>query len=674
MSIEVLIKSASEYLSDLDQDRLRSAYTFAEMAHEGQIRKDGVTPYIEHPLSAAYILTQLRVDEDTLIACLLHDVPEDTEYTLDDVEERFGKNVRFLVEGITKLSKVHFRNDMEARQIESLKKLFIHSAQDPRTILIKLADRLHNMSTLDAIPSQEKRERIARETLEIYVPIANLLGIWELKSKLEDYCFKAIHPNDYNYIQELIDNSDLKKHHLLEKSALAVKEILDSKEIPFIEIVGRQKSSFSIYQKMLKGRSFNQIYDFVGLRIVVSDIDSCYKTLGAIHQNFTPKIGRLKDYIAVPKNNGYQSIHTTVFGIEGTLTEIQIRTYDMHLENEYGVAAHYFYRQQKGSEKIKERLSKKYNWVERILQMQMEAKDNDKFLKGLKLDFFKDRIFVFTPKGDVIDLPSDATVIDFAFHVHTDIGRQAEYAILNGKKVPLGTFLKNGDVLEIHTNEHSAGPQVEWLDAVRTNLAKNKIREYLKEKDRSLLVESARSVLDSKLKMFGLEGLSHLAQQHVEKIIQYFDIESLDQLLTEIGNGNIDPSEVVQVIYSETDILGEALDPVHGEVYEREVGRLDKKVRMVIIQVNVDDRIGLLVDIATIFSKTGVNIIRMSSEVEEASNTSQIRFQAEFKDLEQYERLIDMLKTVHGVRSIDRLHSFELNLKDQGDSHKMPAQ
>ncbi len=541
MSIQTLINAAKDYLPDLDVDRLHRAFSFAEMAHSGQIRKDGETPYIQHPLSAAYFLTKLRVDEDTLIACLLHDVPEDTEYTLDDLEERFGENVRFLVEGITKLSKVHYRNDMEARQIESLKKLFIHSAQDPRTILIKLADRLHNMSTLDAIPKPEKRARIARETLEIYVPIANLLGIWELKSQLEDYCFKALHPKDYEHIERLINESDFNKVEYIEKSSEAIKKILDTKGIPYHNIEGRQKTHFSIFQKMLRGKSFTQINDFVGLRIIVDNVDSCYQALGAIHQHFTPKIGRFKDYIAVPKNNGYQSIHTTVFGPSGRLTEIQIRSYDMHLENEYGVAAHYFYRQEPESEKMQERMRKKYSWVDQILEMQREADDNEGFLKGLKFDFFKDRIFVFTPKGDVVDLPMDASAIDFAFHIHTDIGRKAVKAELNGQSVPLGTPLKNGDVLYIQTSEESPGPQVDWLDRVHTNLARNKIREYLREKDRDNLTKDAKRLLDSKLKMFGHAGIKSLTPTEVGAIQEYFSSEDLEKIYLEIASGNIDP-------------------------------------------------------------------------------------------------------------------------------------
>ncbi len=669
--IERLISTARSYLPDLNEARLRDAFEFARAAHEGQLRKDG-TPYITHPVSAAIILTGLRVDEDTLIACLLHDVPEDTERTLDDIEERFGDKVRFLVDGITKLSKVHYRDDMEARQIESLKKLFIHSAQDPRIIIIKLADRLHNMQTIEAVPKPEKRHRIAKETLEIYVPIANLLGIWEVKNQLEDACFRVLLPREYAEMIRLVEASEKERESVRKKTIQAVTRLLRAKKVPFVAIEGRQKNLYSIYKKMLRsGKSFHEIYDLLGVRIVVEDIGTCYQTLGILHQHFTPKIGRLKDYIAIPKSNGYQSIHTTVFGMNGIVTEFQIRTQEMHLENEYGIAAHYFYSNKKQTT-LKKDVKKKYKWVQKILDLQRNISSNRKFLEHLKLDIFEDRIFVFTPKGDVVDLPRGANVIDLAYHIHSDLGMLAVSAQINGKPAPLTTQLSSGDTVHVVTSEESDGPQMEWLDHVHTHLAKTRIREFLKEQDRTTVLDDAEEVLDHKLQVLGLAGMTALTPLQKVVAMEHFGIETWEELLYELGKGNVDLSELLGCLFNESDLIGSETDLLDVHVYDRHQARRLKsesiqKVHRVELVIESQNRVGLLRDLSNELANLGINIIAIQSLPRPNSSLSRMEFILEIFDVKEYERTLRSLRKVDGVVSITRVQnelSIPLSLDD----------
>jgi GTP pyrophosphokinase len=659
--IERLLGTARSYIPDLNEKRLYEAFVFARDAHEGQLRKDG-SPYITHPLSAALILTGLRVDEDTLIACLLHDVPEDTARTLEEIEDRFGEKVRFLVDGITKLSKVHYRNDMESRQIESLKKLFIHSAQDPRIILIKLADRLHNMQTIHAVPKPEKRERIARETLEIYVPIANLLGIWEIKNQLEDACFRILLPREYTEMTRLVEASEKERESVRRKTIQATTRLLRSKHIAFLSIQGRQKNLYGIYKKMLRtGKSFHEIYDLLGIRIIVDDVGTCYQTLGVLHQHFTPKIGRLKDYIAIPKSNGYQSIHTTVFGLNGTVTEFQIRTQEMHLENEYGIAAHYFYSNKKQNT-LKKDVKKKYKWVQKILDLQRNISSNRKFLEHLKLDIFEDRIFVFTPKGDVVDLPLGANVIDLAYHIHSDLGMLAVSAEINGKPAPLTTHLASGDTVHVVTSEESEGPQVDWLDHVHTHLAKTRIREFLKEQDRTTVLDDAEEVLDHKLQILGLAHLNELSPLQKVIAMEHFKVETWEDLLYELGKGNIDISDLLSVLFRENELIGDKTDLLDVHVYDRNHARRLKsesvqKVHRVELLTESQNRVGLLRDLCNELANLGINIIAIQSLPRPNASLARMQFVLEIFDVKEYEKALAALRKVDGMISITRVQN-----------------
>ncbi len=472
MTIEQIIEQVAKTQPTVDTAVLRRAYEFAATAHGDQKRKSGEL-YIDHPLHTAFILAQIKADLPTITAGLLHDVPEDTSTTLEDIRSAFGDDVAKLVEGITKLSKIRYRGIKRYR--ESLRKMFLAMAEDLRVILIKFADRLHNLRTLDAL-TKEKQKRIAQETLEIYAPIAGLLGIWSLRWQMEDICFKYLHPDEYKkleYKYEIERKTELKQY--IERIRQIVEQRLKSENIKN-QIDGRFKHLYSIWQKMQeKNRKFDEIHDVFALRIIVTTVADCYKVLGIIHSIWKPNYTRFKDYIAVPKPNGYRSIHTTVFGPGGKPTEFQIRTQEMHEEALYGISAHWYYKQKRSADG-----ERTPHWVQEILEVQREAKNSQQFLKEVKLNLFRDRIFVFTPKGDVHDLPGNATPVDFAYAVHTDIGNKCVAARINSRMMPLETVLKNGDMVEIVIDANRHGPNYDWLEFVKTRRARMKIKQYAK--------------------------------------------------------------------------------------------------------------------------------------------------------------------------------------------------
>ncbi len=471
MSIEQIIKKVKENDPKADIVLLRLAYDFAMKAHEGQKRESG-EPYIQHSLHTAFVLAQIKANLNTVIAGILHDIPEDTEYTLDDVKKNFGEDIGFLVEGITKLSKIKYRGIERYR--ENLRKMFLAMAKDLRVIIIKFADRLHNLKTLDALPP-EKQKRIAEETLEIYAPIAGLLGIWSLKWQMEDICFKYLYPDDYKKIEYKYEVEKKVEHNQYIQKIKNVlnKKLTDSKIEHTIE--GRFKHLYSIYQKMQgKERKFDEIYDVFALRIIVPTINDCYKALGIIHTLWQPQAQRFKDYIASPKPNGYRSLHTTIFGPEGKSTEFQIRTKEMNDESLYGIAAHWYYKD-KDSKITSE---KQPDWVKQIFAIQRETENTSDFINKIKFNIFSNRIFVFSPKGDVFELPEKATPIDFAYAVHTDVGNKASGVLVNDKMSTLDQELKNGDLVEIIIEKNRKGPNRAWLKSVKTNSAKQKIKHY----------------------------------------------------------------------------------------------------------------------------------------------------------------------------------------------------
>lgn len=472
MTVDQLIAQTQKTHPQADPEIVRRAYAFAARAHEGQKRKTGEA-YIEHPLHTAFILAQIKADIPTIVAGLLHDVPEDTSTTLEDIRAEFGDEVARLVEGITKLSKIKYRGITRYR--ESLRKMFLAMAEDLRVILIKFADRLHNLRTLQGL-RPEKQTRIAQETMEIYAPIAGLLGIWSLKWQMEDICFKYLYPDEYKkleYTYEIEKKTELKQYIAQIKKIISEK--LDHDHITH-EIDGRFKHLYSIWQKMqAKHRRFDEIYDVFALRIIVPTVAECYKALGIIHATWRPSYNRFKDYIAVSKPNGYRSIHTTVFGPGGRATEFQIRTPEMHEEALYGISAHWYYKERRSDDP--EKMPK---WIQEILEIQREAPSSRAFIQEMKLHIFRDRIFVFTPKGDVHDLPRESTPVDFAYSVHTDIGNKCVAARVNNRIGALDQVLKNGDMVDIVMDQNRNGPNYDWLKFVKTKRARDKIRQYAK--------------------------------------------------------------------------------------------------------------------------------------------------------------------------------------------------
>ncbi len=481
MGLNRLLEAVKEYSPKSDLETVELAYDFAAKAHEGQKRASG-EPYINHSVEAAITLAKLRLPENMIVAGLLHDVPEDTDVTLKDIEKNFGEDVASMVSGITKLGKIKYRG-ME-RYVENLRKMFVAMASDIRVILIKFADRLHNLSTLDALPPR-KRLRIALETLEIYAPIANRLGVGFIQGMLEDYSFKYVNPKEFAWVSGLVKERYRAKERYLKKVGQKIVDELKKNNVEVLDIHGRTKHLYSLFKKLLKyDRNIDKIYDLVALRVIVPSVADCYATLGIIHHMWKPLKGRIKDYIAQPKPNGYQSLHTTVFCDGGDIVEIQIRTEQMHQESEYGIAAHWQYAEagKESSEAAKVQIA----WVKDLIKLQQETlTDSGKLMESfesLKIDVFQKRIFVFTPKGDVIDLPEDATPVDFAYAIHSDIGDRCTAARINNEIAPLDARLTSGDMCEIVVDKNRKGPNSDWLKFVKTNHAKDRVKTYAKKK------------------------------------------------------------------------------------------------------------------------------------------------------------------------------------------------
>ncbi|MBM3205093.1 bifunctional (p)ppGpp synthetase/guanosine-3',5'-bis(diphosphate) 3'-pyrophosphohydrolase [Candidatus Uhrbacteria bacterium] len=482
-TIDTLCTLVLSYEPNAHVEEIRRAYQYADQAHRGQKRATG-EPYIIHPLATAFSLAEIHLPTPIIIAGLLHDVPEDTERTIDDVRNAFGEDVATMVEGICKLGKIKYRG-ME-RYIENLRKMFLAMAADVRVVFIKFADRLHNLQTLDAIP-QKKQYRIALESLEIYAPIANRLGMGEMKGRLEDAAFKYIYPKEYQWVQELAKTTREGKQEYLDHVMQMTRENLHAAGMQHVEVHGRAKHLYSLYRKLLKNeRNIARIHDIIAVRVIVDSVADCYAALGIIHSKWTPVKGRIKDYIAQPKPNGYRSLHTTVFCEEGEIVEFQIRTPEMHREDEFGIAAHWSYDEQvKRAGMVTQKNAPPPQWVHELAELQQDLADKKHFvqsLEDLKIDIFRDRIFVFTPRGDVIDLPEDSTCVDFAYAIHTDIGNTCMGAKVNDSVAPLETILKNGDMVDIIIDKSRKGPNPAWIKFVKTRHARQKVRQQARSK------------------------------------------------------------------------------------------------------------------------------------------------------------------------------------------------
>lgn len=520
---------------------IEEAYEYAKMLHEGQYRKSG-EPYIIHPVSVAIILADLGMDDNAIVAGLLHDVVEDTDCSSLDLERKFNKEVAFLVEGVTKLDKITCHSK-EERQLESYRKMFIAMAQDIRVIIIKLADRVHNMRTM-SFQSPEKQKSIARETLEIYSPLADRLGIIRLKWELEDLSLRYLEPEIY---YDLVERISMKRQERLEYIDEVIRDLkieMNGVHLNY-EIAGRPKHFYSIYRKMItKHKDLDEIYDLIAIRVLVNSVQDCYVVLGLVHSLWKPVPGRIKDYIAMPKPNLYQSLHTTVIGPRGERFEIQIRTFEMHQVAEYGVAAHWLYKQNGGSEQTSD--ANQLDWLQKLKELQQDSVDSKEFLDNIKLELFSDTVFVFSPASEVYEFPIGSTPLDFAYRVHTEIGNQCVGAKVNGKIVPFDYALQTGDTVEILRSKNSRGPNSNWLKLVKTPQAKNKIRAWLKKNKRDENLKQGHDALERYVKIHHSAAESVLLNSdNLNRICNKLGYKSLEDLYVGIGVGGVSPMVIV---------------------------------------------------------------------------------------------------------------------------------
>ena len=554
-----LIEMIKSYQPDETSENIRKAYELADEAHKEQKRVNG-DPYILHPLAVAEILADMEIDTTTITASLLHDVVEDTEYTLEDIERIFGKEVAFLVDGVTKLNRLDYRTK-EDQQVNSMRKMFLAMAKDIRVVVIKLADRLHNMRTLKYMRS-EKQKRIAQETLEIYAPLAHRLGIFNIKWELEDLSFRYMEPDKYYDLVDQMKEKRKVREEIVNEAIDVLKKTLTESSISF-EINGRPKHFYSIYKKMKKdNRDLSQIYDLYAIRVIVDTVQDCYGVLGIVHSLWKPLPYRFKDYIAMPKPNNYQSLHTTVIGTRGQPVEIQIRTWDMHHIAEYGVAAHWRYKEGRASQKATG-FDEKMGWLRNLLEWQ-DTSNPQEFVNALKLDAFSDEVFVFTPRGDVIDLPQGAIPIDFAYRIHTDVGHRCVGAKVNGKIVPLDYALKNGDIVEVITSK-TGKPSLDWLKIVGSSESRSKIRNWFKKENREENIEKGSAALEKECKRLGHDWKLVSHSGRIAKVAKQMNAGTEDDLLAAVGYGGFAVNTVLIKLLE----LHKELDRVDDEQNEK---------------------------------------------------------------------------------------------------------
>jgi len=705
----LLYTAVVEQHAGADLEPIGRAFDLAVAAHEGQKRATG-EPFVTHPIASAQILAELGLDTTAIQAALLHDVPEDTEYSLTDVEERFGPEVAQLVDGVTKLSRFSTHSH-EQQQAENIRKMLLAMAQDIRVVLIKLADRLHNMRTLHALPV-EKQQRIARQTMEIYAPLAERLGIWQMKWELEDLAFKALEPERFRELAKLLDTRRKGRETYIERAIAELRPSLIAAGIE-ADIEGRPKHIYSIWKKMQrKSAEFGEIYDVYAIRLLVDEVRDCYAALGIVHSIWRPIPGQFDDYIAVPKNNLYQSLHTAVIALDGKPLEIQIRTHQMHQVSEVGIAAHWRYKE--GTKSDRE-YDAKLAWLRQLMDWQRDVSESDatEFVEGIKLDIFQDQVFVFTPKGDIKDLPAGATPLDFAYRIHTDVGHRTIGAKVNNRLVPLDYRLKNGDIVEIVTTKGEHGPSRDWLNVVRTSHAREKIRQWFKRKDRDENIVHGRESLERELRRLARTSIAAVGLDGIADVARQYNHETVDDFYAAIGYGAVSAQTVVMKLGVVDDVqstlpsvappqklertggvrvkgVGDLLvrfakcchpipgDPIVGfitrgkgvtvhlqtcttVINEREVSRLidvewesaPTETYPIAIRVEAYDRTGLLSDITQIVAENKVNIVAAHVGVT-PDHTAVVTATIQVHSVSQLARVMSRIETLKDVITVQR--------------------
>ena len=689
-----------------DLSSIAASFAFAAEAHEGQNRVSG-EPYVTHPLAVARILAELGLDPVAVAAALLHDIPEDTEYSLGDVEERFGPDVARLVDGVTKLGKFSTLTH-EQQQAENIRKMFLAMAEDIRVVLIKLADRLHNMRTLGALPPA-KQLRIATQTAEIYAPLAERLGIWQIKWELEDLSFKYLDPEAYHDLAGRLETHRKAREGYVERAKDVLQEALLEAGID-AELSGRPKHIYSIHKKMLrKGAEFGEIYDVHALRVLVEDVRECYAALGVVHSLWRPIPGQFDDYIAMPKNNMYQSLHTAVLAVDGKPLEVQIRSHDMHRVSEIGIAAHWRYKEGSRSDRA---YDAKLAWVRQLMEWQHDVSDATEFVEGVKLDIFQDQVFVFTPAGDVKDMPAGATPLDFAYRIHTEVGHACIGAKVNNRLVPLDYKLKNGDIVEIVTTKSAHGPSRDWLNIVTTSHAREKIRQWFKRQQRDENIAHGKQVLDRELHRLARTSLDKVDHDKLEELADHHNFKTVDDFFAAIGYGQIGPQQIVSRLGVVDDVhdvplpqvappppqpggirvrgVGDLLvrfskcchpipgDPIVGfitrgrgvtvhlatcptVINERSVERLidveweaaAQQTYPIAILIEAYDRTGLLSEISNVMADDRINIVAASVNVHK-DHRATIQATLEVSSVAQLSRVMAHLEQLKDVYSVQR--------------------
>ena len=592
--VDILLQKIKENCTNVDLDIVNKAFNLAYEAHKEQKRESG-EPYIIHPIDVAVILAELGMDTSTIVAGLLHDVIEDTDYTYDDIKNIFSEEVANLVSGVTKITKMEYKSK-EEQQADNFRKMLLAMASDIRVIIIKLADRLHNMRTLKYMP-KEKQKRISKETLDIYAPLAHRLGISKVKWELEDLCFRYLHEEEYYDLVHQISEKRVERETYIAQIIKDLYSKLEEAEIDS-DIDGRPKHFYSIYRKMVtKNKSIEQIFDLTAIRILVNSVKDCYEVLGIVHTIYKPIPGRFKDYIAMPKPNMYQSLHTTVIGPQGKTFEIQIRTFEMHKTAEYGIAAHWKYKEGDTSDTKGKSFENKLVWLRDMLEWQKETSDAEEFMEGFKINLFTDEIFLFTPKGVVIDLPNGATPIDFAYRIHTDIGNKCIGAKVNGKIVPLDYKLKTGQIVEILTSNSSKGPNMDWLSIAKSNQAKSKIKAWFKKAKKEENINKGKEVFEKELKKQSVHYVDIAKGESYDKFIKRYNINCMDDLYALVGLGAIVASSFIAKL-KEENLSKEEKDKNLNKAIEENISKNEKKKKDTIYGVTVKGENNLMVRFA----------------------------------------------------------------------------